>query len=323
MKRSRPRSLGVRPPQKRAPKPRVADPVELLTVLDLVRYAVTRFTAKKLVFAHGTTDPVAEAAFLVGEVLHLPPDRFELFAPARVTAAERESILGLIEARIRTRKPAAYLLGKIYVAGVPFYVDERVIVPRSYLGEIIAGDAFSGAEEGLAFAEPDEVARVLDLCTGSGALAVLAAMRFPNAAVDAVDISADALAVAARNVSEHGLDDRITLRHGDLFAPVAGERYDVIITNPPYVDEAGMAALPPECRHEPALALDGGAEGIAIVERIIAQAGRHLTENGGLLCEVGRGRPVLEARHPKLGFLWLDTEQSSGEVFWLTASELR
>jgi ribosomal protein L3 glutamine methyltransferase len=323
MKRSRPRSLGVRPPRKRAPKHPAPDPVELVTVLDLVRYAVTRFTAERLVFAHGTTDPVAEAAFLVGEALHLPPDRFELFAPARVTAAERERILALIDARIRTRKPAAYLLGKIYAAGVPFYVDERVIVPRSYLGEIIAGDAFSGAEEGLAFADPGEVDRVLDLCTGSGALAVLAAMRFPNAAVDAVDISADALAVAARNVAEHGLEDRITLRHGDLFAPVHVERYDLIITNPPYVDEAGMAALPPECRYEPALALDGGADGIAIVERIIDGAGRHLTEDGGLLCEVGRCRPVLEARYPELGFLWLDTEESTGEVFWLTASELR
>jgi ribosomal protein L3 glutamine methyltransferase len=290
-------------------------------VLDFVRYAVTRFNAAKLVFAHGTADPVAEAAFLVGEALHLPPDRFELFAPARVTAPERERILGLIEARTRTRKPAAYLLGRIYAAGVPFYVDERVIVPRSYLGEIIAGDAFSGVEDGLA--DPAAVSRVVDLCTGSGALAVLAAMRFPNAAVDAVDISADALAVAARNVGEHGLADRIALLHGDLFAPLDGERYDLIITNPPYVDEAGMAALPPECRHEPAVALDGGADGIAVIARIIGEAGRHLTENGGLLCEVGRGRPVLEARYPELGFLWLDTEESTGEVFWLAASALR
>jgi ribosomal protein L3 glutamine methyltransferase len=313
----------VRLPRKPAAKTSAPDPVELVTVLDFVRYAVTRFNAAKLVFAHGTTDPVAEAAFLVGEALHLPPDGFELFAPARVTSPERERILGLIEARIRTRKPAAYLLGRIYAAGVPFYVDERVIVPRSYLGELIAGAAFSGGVDGLAWVDPGEVARVLDLCTGSGALAVLAAMQFPNAAVDAVDITADALAVAARNVAEHGLDDRVALLHGDLFAPVAGERYDLIITNPPYVDAAGMAALPPEFRHEPALALDGGADGIAIVARIIEEAGRHLTENGGLLCEVGRGRPVLEARYPELPFLWLDTEESSGEVFWLTAAELR
>jgi ribosomal protein L3 glutamine methyltransferase len=325
VKRTRPSRQIIRPPQKQAPKqaPKQLAPgsVELVTVLDFVRYAVTRFNAAKLVFAHGTADPVAEAGFLVGEALHLPPDRFELFAPARVTAPERERILGLIETRIRTRKPAAYLLGRIYAAGVAFYVDERVIVPRSYLGEIIAGDAFSGAEDGLA--DPAAVARVLDLCTGSGALAVLAAMRFPNAAVDAVDISADALAVAARNVGEHGLEGRIALLHGDLFAPVVGERYDLIITNPPYVDEAGMAALPPECRHEPALALDGGTDGIAVIARIIGEAGRHLTENGGLLCEVGRGRPVLEMRYPELGFLWLDTEESTGEVFWLAASELR
>jgi ribosomal protein L3 glutamine methyltransferase len=321
VKRSRPHTSRL--PRKQASEASAHDVVELVTVLDLVRYAVTQFNAAKLVFAHGTADPVAEAAFLVGEALHLPPDRFDLFAPAKVTAAERRRILGLIEARIRTRKPAAYLLGRTYAAGVPFYVDERVIVPRSYLGEIITGDAFSGTEDGFVLADPGTVARVLDLCTGSGALAVLAAMRFSGATVDAIDISADALAVAARNVGEHGLDDRIRLLQGDLFAPVNGERYDLIITNPPYVDAAGMAALPPECRHEPALALDGGADGIAIVERIIGEAGRHLTENAGLLCEVGRGRPVLEARYPGLGFQWLDTEESTGEVFWLIASELR
>jgi ribosomal protein L3 glutamine methyltransferase len=316
----------TRPPKRPASAAR--DPIELVTVLDLVRYAVTRFGEAQLVFAHGTTDPVAEAAFIVGEALHLPPDRFEWFAPARITAQERARILGLIEARIATRKPAAYLLGRIYAAGVAFHVDERVIVPRSYLGELIAGDLFAGdtsdgGEDGLAWKDPDEVARVLDLCTGSGALAVLAAMRFPDAAVDAVDISADALEVAAQNVREHGLGERITLLRGDLFAPVAGERYDLIISNPPYVDADGMAALPPECRHEPALALDGGRDGIDVIARILAQAGGHLTEDGGLLCEVGRDRPVLEARYPQLPFLWLDTEESSGEVFWLTADALR
>jgi ribosomal protein L3 glutamine methyltransferase len=322
VKKTRTRRV-VRPQRKHATIQPTPDPAELITVLDLVRYAVTRFVGAGLVFTHGTTDPVAEAAFVVGETLHLPPDRFELFAPARVTAAEREHILGLIEERIRTRKPAAYLLRRIYAAGVPFYVDERVIVPRSYLGEIIAGDAFAGGEEGLDWADPDDVARVLDLCTGSGALAVLAAMRFPHATVDAVDISSDALAVAERNVAEHGLEDRIALLRGNLFAPVAGRRYDLIVTNPPYVDEAGMATLPPECRHEPPLALDGGPNGIAVVERIIEEAGSHLTEEGGLLCEVGRCRPALEARYPALPFLWLDTEDSSGEVFFITASELR
>jgi ribosomal protein L3 glutamine methyltransferase len=312
----------TRPPKRRPAKSVARDPAELVTVLDFVRYAVTRFNEAELVFAHGTTDPVAEAAFIVGEALHLPPDRLEWFAPARITAQERVRVLGLIEARIATRKPAAYLVGRIYAAGVAFHVDERVIVPRSYLGELIAGDTFAGSEEGLAWKDPDEVSRVLDLCTGSGALAVLAAMRFQNAAVDAVDISADALDVAARNVREHGLGERITLLRGDLFAPVAGETYDLIISNPPYVDAEGMAALPPECRHEPALALDGGRDGIDVIARILEDAGTHLTDDGGLLCEVGRDHPVLEARY-RLPFLWLDTEESSGEVFWLTADALR
>jgi ribosomal protein L3 glutamine methyltransferase len=314
--------ITVRPPKRRGAKSVAHDPVELLTVLDLVRYAVTRFNEAKLVFAHGTTDPVAEAAFIVGEALHLPPDRLEWFAPARVAAQERTRVLDLIEARITTRKPAAYLLGHVYAAGVAFHVDERVIVPRSYLGELISGDLFGGGEDGLAWKDPDEVVRVLDLCTGSGALAVLAAMRFNHAAVDAVDISAGALEVATHNVREHGLGERITLLRGDLFAPVADERYDLIISNPPYVDADGMAALPPECRHEPVLALDGGRDGIDVVARILSEAGRHLKEDGALLCEVGRDRPVLEARY-QLPFLWLDTEESSGEVFWLTADALR
>jgi ribosomal protein L3 glutamine methyltransferase len=291
-------------------------------MLDYVRYAVTQFAAAQLVFAHGTTDPVAEAAFLVCAALHLAPDQFEAFATARLAQHEREQVLGLIAARIASRKPAAYLVRKAYMRGVPFYVDERAIVPRSYLGEILDDVAFAGTGGSL-IADPDAVERVLDLCTGSGCLAVLAAMRFPNATVDAVDISADALGVAARNVADHGLAARITLHQGDLFAPVGRQRYDLILSNPPYVDAAGMASLPPECRHEPAIALDGGADGIAVLRRIIDNAGRHLTRDAGLLCEVGRDRPILEATYPDAGFLWLDTEDSSGEVFWLGAAELR
>ena len=304
----------------RARKPRAPRPTELATILDHVRYGMTQFSAAQLVFAHGTADPLAEAAFLVCEALHLPPDRFEVFAAARVAGHEQKKIFDLIEARIRTRKPAAYLMQKAYLHGVPFYVDERAIVPRSYLGEILDGELFAG-EDGSLIDDPHAVERVLDLCTGSGCLAVLAAMRFPNALVDAVDISADALAVAARNVAGHGLDARITLYRGDLFGPVADARYDLIVSNPPYVDAAGMASLPPECRHEPALALDGGPDGIAIVRRIIDNAGRHLTASAGLLCEVGRDRPILETTYPDTGFLWLDTEESAGEVFWLNAAQ--
>src|SRR3954468_16504743 len=188
---------------------------ELLTLLDFVRYAVSRFTEAELVFAHGTTDPVAEAAFLVCEALHLHPDQFEPFATARITAAEGKKILDLIGRRVTTAKPAAYLVNKIYMRGVPFYVDERVIVPRSFIGEIL--DTHFGAEaddESVALTNPSGVEAVLDLCTGSGCLAILAAGHFPNGRIDAVDLSADALKVAARNVSEHGLEDRVTLFRG-------------------------------------------------------------------------------------------------------------
>jgi len=298
----------------------VPRPRELATILDHVRYAVTQFSVAQLVFAHGTADPLAEAAFLVCEALHLPPDRFDVFANARVAHHEQKKIFDLIEARIRTRKPAAYLMQKAYLRGVAFYVDERVIVPRSYLGEILDGELFAGEDASLVD-DPQGVERVLDLCTGSGCLAVLAAMRFPNAVVDAVDISTDALAVAARNVAEHCLEERITLHQGDLFGPVGGVRYDLIVSNPPYVDAAGMAALPPECRHEPALALDGGPDGIAIVRRIIDNAGCHLTANAGLLCEIGRDCRILERSYPDTSFLWLDTEESTGEVFWLHAAQ--
>jgi ribosomal protein L3 glutamine methyltransferase len=294
-------------------------PRELATIIDLVRYAVSRFRAGKVVLAHGTTDPVAEAAFLVGEALHLPPERFDAFSRAHVTAKERAAVLKLVEARVRTRKPAAYLVRKTYVQGVPFYVDERVIVPRSYLGELLAGDLFG--EDGLV--DPDRVTRVLDLCTGSGCLAVLAALRFPAATVDAVDISKNALAVARINVAQHGLQDRVRLLRGDLYAPLGDERYDLILTNPPYVDAAGMAGLPPECRHEPRIALAAGIDGLRFVRRIIEAAPRHLVETGGLMCEVGRGRAAVEHAYPDKRFLWLDTEESSGEVFWIEASALR
>ena len=301
------------------PSRRKTTPRELKTIIDLVRYAVSRFRAGKLVFAHGTTDPVAEAAFLVGEALHLPPERFDAFSRAHVTAKERAEVLRLIEARVRTRKPAAYLVRKSYIQGVPFYVDERVIVPRSYLGEILAGDLVG--DNGLI--DPDNIARVLDLCTGSGCLAILAALRFPDATVDAVDVSKDALAVARINVEQHGLQERVRVLRGDLYAPLGEARYDLILANPPYVDAPGMAGLPPECLHEPRLALAGGADGLRFIRRIIDEAPRHLTQGGGLLCEVGRGRAAVENAYPDMSFLWLDTEESSGEVFWIDAKGVR
>ena len=296
---------------------------ELVTLLDFVRYATSRFIEAKLTFAHGTTDPVAEAAFLICETLHLHPDQFDAFAAARVAAHEARSILDLIARRVSSGKPAAYLVNKIYMRGLPFYVDERVIVPRSFIGELL--DSHFGGEDGdepSLIEDTGAVENVLELCTGSGCLAILASRAFPNAEIDAVDISRDALAVAIRNVADYGLQDRVMLHRGDLYAPVADKRYDLIIANPPYVDAEGMAGLPRECRAEPKLAFDGGADGLNVVRRILDQAGRHLTAEGGLLCEVGRCRGALEAAYPRAEFLWLDTEDSEGEVFWATASDL-
>ena len=293
-----------------------------ISVSALIRSVTAQLTRAKLVFAHGTTDPAAEAAFLIGETLGIHPDFIAARAAKPVTAAQQEKIRKLVERRIRTRKPAAYLLKRIYMLGVPFTIDERAIVPRSFLGEILASELFAGQEFSL-LADAGSVGSVLDLCTGSGCLAILAAMRFAGANVDAVELSIDAVELARRNVADHRLKQRVRVLRGDLFAPVTKKRYDLIVSNPPYVDDAGMKRLPPECRHEPRMAFDGGADGLAIVRRIIDEAGRHLTERGGLLCEIGRGREALERAYPDKRFLWLDTEASSGEVFWLDAGQLR
>lgn len=289
-------------------------PSDLLTIRDLFRYAVSRFNAAGLSYGHGTTDAVDEAAFMVLEGLHLPIDRLDPFADARLTRAEREHLLALIDARVATRRPAPYLLGAAYQHGLKFIVDDHVLIPRSFIGDLLQGDHLP--LEG----QPDTI---LDLCTGSGCLAVLAALAWPEARVDAVDISAGALDVARRNVDLHDLGDRITLHQGDLFAPLGKARYDLILTNPPYVDAAGMAALTPEHRHEPALALAAGDDGLDLVRRIIGEARAHLTKTGALVCEVGRGRANVEAAWPDLPFLWLDTELSEGEVFFLPAKALR
>ncbi len=266
---------------------------------------------------------MAEAAFLVCETLHLHPDQFESFATARVTAQEARKILDVIGRRVTTRKPAAYLVNKIYMRSLPFYVDERVIVPRSFIGELL--DSHFGGEsdaDGALIDNPLGVELVLDLCTGSGCLAILASLSFPNARIDAVDISKDALDVAARNIADYGLEERVTLRRGDLFKPLGEIRYDLIISNPPYVDALGMKGLPRECRAEPKLAFDGGADGLDIIRRILEEAGQHLTPGGGLLCEIGRGREMLEAAFPQLPLLWLETEDSEAEVFWIGAGDL-
>lgn len=290
---------------------------DLLTVRDWLRYAVTAMTRAHLVFGHGTSTAIDEAAFLILSTLDLPIDDINPWLDCRLLKDERRAIGSILSKRIATRKPAAYLTNRAYIQGRRFYIDERVIVPRSFIGELLC-------EEGFASIVPDRFAvrRVLDLCTGSGCLAILAAEAFPNADIHASDISADALAVARRNIDDYGLNARIQTFHADLFDGLPGEGYDLILSNPPYVAGAEVAAFPPEYQAEPQLAHLGGADGLDLVRRILEATPEHLTETGNLVVEIGTGQELLEAARPDLPFLWLDTETSQGEVFTLTASDL-
>lgn len=295
---------------------------ELISIRDLLRYAVSRFNAAELTYGHGTSGALDEAAFLILEGLRLPVDDINPWLDARLTLGEREKLVGLFEARISTRKPAPYLVGKSYIQGIPFRVDERVIIPRSFIAELLLGDELGPSGLGL-IPDVEDVGRVLDLCTGSGCLAIIASMCFPEAEVDAVDLSPDALEVAALNLADHGCADRVRLRQGNLLEPVAGERYDLIISNPPYVAAGEVEAFPPEYASEPRMAHIGGEDGLDLVREILATAGRHLTPDGGLICEIGTGQAFLEAEFPDLPFVWLDTAESEGEVFWLSATDLQ
>ena len=292
-----------------------ANKPSLVTLGEIFRFAMRRFRAARLAYGHGTTNPRDEAAFLVLEGLRLPIDRLDPYLDLRPTAAERARLLTLIDARVSLRLPAPYLVGAAYMHGVRFHADRRALIPRSFIGDMLADGV-------LPIGDPRKVGRVLDLCTGSGCLAILAALVFPRARVDAADLSAGALALARRNVASHRLADRIALYRGDLFAPLQGKRYDLILSNPPYVDARAMARLPAEYRHEPRLALAAGDDGLDLVRRILAEAPKHLAKDGALICEIGRGRRQLEAAFPDLPFLWLDTEQSEGEVFWIERKDL-
>lgn len=289
---------------------------DLVTIRDWLRYGVSRFNAASLVYGHGTERALDEAAFLILAAVKLPIHEIDPWLEARLTREERQHLADLIEARITTRKPAPYLVGEAWIKDFRFAIDERAIIPRSYLGELM----INGLEAALG--DEPAITRVLELCTGAAPLAIIAAHVFPEAEIDAVDISPDALALARRNVADYGLEDRVHLHEGDLYAPVSKQRYDLVLANPPYVTSAAVAAFPPEYQAEPALAHEGGADGLDIVRRILDGAREHLTPDGHLIVEVGHGRPALESAYPDLPFLWLDTETSEGEVFHLEARAL-
>ncbi|NPT60681.1 50S ribosomal protein L3 N(5)-glutamine methyltransferase [Paraburkholderia elongata] len=286
------------------------------TVRDLLRFAVSRFNQAELSFGHGSANAYDEAAYLILHTLHLPLDLLEPFLDARLSAAEIDAVLNVIERRAAQRVPAAYITQEAWMHGFRFYVDERVIVPRSFIGELLQDGLQPYVED------PEQVGAVLELCTGSGCLAILAAHAFPNADIDAVDLSAPALEVATRNVTDYRLDDRVALFEGDLYAPLAERRYDVIISNPPYVNAASMQELPAEYKHEPDMALAGGADGMDIVRRIIAEARNWLTEDGVLVVEIGNERANVEAAFGGLDLVWLSTSAGDDNVFLIQAADL-
>lgn len=289
---------------------------ELVTVRDLLRFAVSRFREAGLAFGHGSDNAWDEAAYLVLHTLHLPLERLEPFLDARLTRSEIESVLAVIARRVGERVPAAYITNEAWLGEHRFYVDQRVIVPRSHIAELLA--------EGLApwVEDAGAVRSALDLCTGSGCLAILLALAFPDARVDSGDLSADALAVAKRNVADYGLEGRVRLVRTDLFEGLAGRCYDLIVSNPPYVAAEAMRRLPPEYRHEPRLALAAGRDGLDMVRRILAQARAHLSPRGVLVVEVGDGREALEQAFPDLPFTWLETAAGADFVFLLTRDQL-
>ena len=289
---------------------------ELVTVRDWLRWAVSRFNEAGLHVGHGTHNAWDEAVWIVLATLHLPRDTLEPFLDARLTSSERHALLERLQQRVVHRLPAAYLLNEAWLGEFRFHVDPRVIVPRSYFAELL--------EDGFApwIEHPESVASALDLCTGSGCLAIVMAHAFPNAAVDAIDISPEALEVARRNIADYGLEDRVHAIESDLFAKAKGRRYDLIICNPPYVTAAAMEALPAEYRHEPALALAAGRDGLDVVRRILDQARKHLNPRGVIAIEVGHNQELVNEAFPDLPAVWLDTEHADGKVFVLTREDL-
>ncbi len=297
-------------------EPSISEAVgELRTVNDMLRWAVSALNAAEVCFGHGNDNAVDEALQLIRFALHLPHDLpVELYSAA-LTRSEREKVAALVRQRIVTRRPAAYLTGEAWFAGLPFKVDSRVLVPRSPLAELI--------EQGFEpWTDSTQVKRVLDLCTGGGCIAVACAHYLPQAQIDAVDLSAEALEVALENVRRHGFEGRIRLIQGDLFQGLEAQCYDVIVSNPPYVSEAEMAELPPEYHFEPALGLVAGPDGLAVVRRIVMAAHKYLKENGILVVEVGKTRAAMARAFPELALHWLEFERGGEGVFLIHAADL-
>jgi len=287
------------------------------TPRDLLRYAVTRFNTAKLFFGHGSAEALDEAAYLILHTLKLPLDKLDPFLDARLLPEEVAQVLAVIERRATERVPAAYITNEAWLGTYAFYVDERVIVPRSFIAELIPQQFSPWIDD------PYAVENVLELCTGSGCLAIMMADAFPNAVVDAVDISPDAIAVAETNIRGYSLEGRVNPIQSDLYQNVPFKKYDMIITNPPYVNSDSMSRLPVEYLKEPQIALDGGADGMDLVRKIVAGAGQRLTPNGILMVEIGNERDYAEAAFGHLGLTWLTTSAGDDMVFLLTAEQLQ
>jgi ribosomal protein L3 glutamine methyltransferase len=286
------------------------------TLRDLLRHAVTRFNTESLFFGHGISNAFDEAAYLLLHTLKLPLDKLDPFLDAKLLPEEIAKCLNVIERRAHDRIPASYLTKEAWLGHYRFYVDERVIVPRSFIAELIPEHFAPWVSH------PDSVKNILELCTGSGCLAIMMADVFPNAKIDAVDISKDALEVAKRNVHDYQCEDQITLIESDLYAQVANKKYDLIISNPPYVNAASIHALPPEYKHEPLLALAGGTDGMDLVRKIVAGAKECLAPHGQLIIEIGNEYAYAEAAFSDYELTWLSTSAGDEAVFLLNAEQL-